>query len=171
MSLAIEQSLDAKVGAIAEQACQQLFQAYGVDLKPTSEPWGAVGERQLCGIIGFVGRRLRGTCVLAGSEAPIIASCPASGGTRDWVGELANQLAGRLKAKFLALGVEVHLTTPVVLSGMRLEPLPTRNHERRLFATDDGQVMVWIEVDSPEGIVLGSEHPFPHGGEGDILLF
>lgn len=166
-----DQTLDAKVGAIAEQACQKLFEAYGVKLTPTDEPWGAAGEKQLCGVIGFVGRRLRGTCVLAGSEAPIVASCPTSGGTRDWVGELANQLAGRLKAKLLALGVEVHLTTPVVLSGIRLQPLPTRNHAPRLFATDDGQIMVWIEIDSPEGVSLGSEPPVPHGDEGDILLF
>ena len=160
-----------EVGSLAARACTELFDAYGVRLESSNNRWGESNVRLLCGVIGFVGSRVRGTCLLAGSEPPLTESCPTQGKLRDWVGELANQLAGRLKTKFLDRGVEVALTTPIVLSGVRLEPLPRGRLKPRVFSARAGDVMVWVEMEATPDFKFGSEHPGRHGGEGDVLLF
>lgn len=163
--------LQARVTEMAGKVCTELFAAYDVPLRESKTAWGAANERQLSGVVGFVGQRIRGTCVLAGSAAPLAASSPVEGRLRDWVGELANQLAGRLKSRFLEFGLEVHLTTPVVLSGMRLEPIPSGNLAPTIFSAEGGQILVCVEIEAREDIVLGSIPPVAHGSEGDVMLF
>jgi hypothetical protein len=160
-----------RVAALGQRACVELFSDYGVELGASSGGWADSEERLLSGVIGFVGRRVRGTCLLAGSEGPLAASCPEGGRLYDWVGELANQLVGRLKSKLLGLGVEVALTTPIVLSGVRLKPLPRGRLEPAVMSAAAGPVMVWTEVDADREFALGSEHPGLTGREGAVLLF
>src|SRR4051812_35288989 len=118
------ENLGSEVASLASSSCVDLFEAYGVPIAPNFVPWQKNDERMFCGVIGFVGARIRGTCLLAGTRAPLEGSCPEGGRLRDWVGELANQLVGRLKTKLLARGVPTIVTTPAVLSGIRLEPIP-----------------------------------------------
>lgn len=163
-----------QVTNLGAEACAELFAAYGLTLSPPSHVWVASNEPLLCGIVGFVGRSLRGTCLLSGGYAPLQSSCPEGGRLSDWVGELANQLAGRIKTKFLARSVEVALTTPVVLRGVRLEPLPLRHLEPTIFSSADGDIMVWVEVEAATGFQFGSERPgggAGHAEEGEMLLF
>lgn len=166
-----DDQISERIATLAASACIELFAAYEVTLGPSAKSWGSSEDRLLCGVVGFVGRRLRGTALLAGARAPIDASCPDGGRLRDWVGELANQLAGRLKTKFLARGVEVALTTPIVLSGVRLEPLPRGSLEPTVFSCPQGEIMVWAEVETGDDFKFGSERPSTHGGEGDVFLF
>src|SRR4051812_18701468 len=93
--------------AMGQRASLELFAAYGLDMEVQQRPWSPTDERLYCGSIGFAGRGLRGTCVLAANERPLLESCPEGGRLRDWVGELANQLAGRVKVQILARGTEV----------------------------------------------------------------
>ena len=165
------EELGARVRELSAQACIELFDAYDVPLERTGEKFIQNDERMLCGVIGFVGRGVRGTCLLAGNEPPLSRSCPEGGRVRDWVGELANQLAGRLKSKFLARNVEVALTTPVVLSGVRLQPLPRGNHEPIILRSLDGQVMVWVEVESEPSFQLSDSEQGTMRGEGEVVLF
>jgi hypothetical protein len=165
------EELGQKVRELSAQACVELFNAYDVELERTAGDFPQNDERMLCGVIGFVGSGVRGTCLLAGNEPPLNRSCPEGGRIRDWVGELANQLAGRLKAKFLARSVEVALTTPVVLSGVRLQPLPRGDYEPILLRSPDGQIMVWVEVESEPTFKLKDSEQGIGRGEGDVVLF
>ena len=113
-----DSDIDLKIGALGANACEELFDAYGVRLSTVKKSWGESDERLLSGSMGFVGRHLRGTCLLATTERALSDSCPAQGKLRDWIGELTNQLVGRLKTKLLGYGVEVFVTTPIVLSGV-----------------------------------------------------
>ncbi len=160
-----------RIGSLGARACSELFHAYGVDLGPATHAWGATNDRLLSGVIGFVGRGVRGTCLLAGHDGPLTHSCPEGGRLRDWVGELANQLVGRLKSKLLARGVEIAVTTPIVLSGVRLQPLPRGRLEPTVFDSPWGAVLVWTEVEIDNEFALGSEHPGLTSGEGAVLLF
>src|SRR6476661_1047717 len=99
------QELAARVGELAAQSCEDLLRAYGVEISRSASDSHDSDERLYCGVVGFVGRELRGTCLLLTDEAPLTASRPASGSLRDWVGELANQLVGRLKSKCLSRGL------------------------------------------------------------------
>ena len=164
--------LTRQVAILAREACEELFEAYGVSLTPTEEQQLSATEHMLCGVIGFVGTGIRGSCMLVGHDAPILASCPEGGGCRDWIGELTNQLAGRVKAKFLAFGVEVQLSTPVGFSGVALRPLPRTELGPTCYQAHGGDVVVWVEVDSEPAFVLTRpEQPAARRAEGEVVLF
>jgi hypothetical protein len=163
--------VELKIGALGARACVELFGAYGLSLDPATSPVARSDHRLLSGSIGFVGRRLRGTCLLAAAEKPLSVSCPEQeGALRDWVGELTNQFMGRLKTKLLSHGVEVFVTTPIVLAGVRIEPLPRSRTEPHVFTSSAGEVLAWVEVETEDQFVLGSEHPWQSGGEGDVIV-
>lgn len=167
-----DEQTEIRVAELGAGACVELFGAYDVSLQPGSYAWATSDERLLSGVIGFVGPSIRGTCLIAGNEAVLAATCPEGGRLRDWVGELANQLAGRLKVKLSKRGVDAWLTTPIVLSGVRLEPLPRGKLEPTVFSAAQGPVMVWVEAETARDFLLDSARPgaLP-SGEGEILLF
>ena len=163
--------IEVKIGAFGADACTELFGAYGVSLSATRKSWTESDERLLSGSMGFVGRHVRGTCLLATTEKTLADSCPTQGKLRDWIGELTNQFVGRLKIKLLACGVEVFVTTPIVLSGVRIQPLPRGRLEPTVFSSPRGDVLVWVEVDTDQGFALGSLHPGRSNVEGEVILF
>jgi hypothetical protein len=152
-------------------SCVELFSAYGVNLRANGSAWGTTNEPLLSGVIGFVGARVRGTCLLASTTGPITASCPPGGRDRDWVGELTNQLMGRLKSKLVARDLGVELSTPIILSGVRIQPLPKATLEPTVLSSEHGSVLVWLEIETAQGFVLGAEREGLSGAEGDVLLF
>jgi hypothetical protein len=166
-----ESDIELKIGALGANACSELFNAYGVALSPATKSWGESEERLLSGCMGFVGRHLRGTCLLAATEKTLVDSCPTQGSLRDWIGELTNQLVGRLKTKLLGCNVEVFVTTPIVLSGVRIRPLPRGRLEPTIFSSKDGEVLVWVEVETDEEFAFGSLHPGRANIEGEVILF
>ena len=156
---------------LAAEACLSLFEAYGVKLSMLEPSADVPGEHSLTGIIGFTGPGITGMCLLAASEEPLAASNPTSGSLRDWVAELSNQLAGRLKHKLLARSVEVYITTPIVLRATRIEPLPRRKLTPRAFHGNGGTVALWVEVETSfEFRVTGTVMELPVR-EGEALLF
>ncbi len=163
--------LAAKVGDLAAQSCEELFAAYGVQLTPGATSGTDSEERLFCGVVGFVGSEVRGTCLLLGNEQPLRDSQPAQGSLQDWVGELANQLVGRLKGKLLTRGLEIALTTPIVISGVRVQPLPKSPLRPTLFAAPGGKIGVWLETESALAVVLDMLKPEEGAEEGNILLF
>src|SRR5690606_20366071 len=164
--------LTRRVAAMTAEACVELFAAYGVTLERISHPFEASTQRMLCGVIGFVGGGVRGSCVLAGHDSPILSSCPEGDRIRDWTGELTNQLAGRIKSRFLRHRIEIGLSTPVSLSGVSLQPLPRSQLEPICVSVHGGTVLVWVEVDAdPEfGIEEAQTGEISHA-DGDILWF
>jgi len=154
---------------LAEESCLSLFEAYGVQLQHSEHSNAPTSERSLTGIIGFTGQGITGMCLVTATEGPLHASNPAGGSLRDWVAELSNQLAGRLKHKLLALGAEVYITTPIVLKATRIEPLPRRTLMPRAFTAADGTVALWVEVEiTPDFQLVPGDPPIP---EGETLLF
>jgi len=159
------------VDKIAEEACTSLFQAYGVPLETV--PTVGTAAPALSAVIGFSGPGIRGTCILAASESPIKMSNPIGGSPRVWIAELSNQLVGRIKNKLLAHGAEVYVTTPVVLRAELLAPLDGGSKlPPRAFASEGGNVFVWIELETEPTLVL-SLTPRPEAAveEGDALMF
>lgn len=166
-----DDQLAAHVSELTAGCCIELFAAYGVTLSPSTADFIESDELLLSGVIGFVGPELRGTCLLVSNRLPIEISSPRKHHTRDWVGELTNQLVGRLKRKFLGFGLEVVLTTPVVLSGMHLRPIPRRELSPRVFSTDSGSIMVWVEVEADPKFEFGPAISDQSSEEGDVLVF
>jgi CheY-specific phosphatase CheX len=163
--------LASQIADLTGNCCIELFAAYGVNLNSNPSEFIVSEEVLLSGVIGFVGPTLRGTCLLVGNRSPIELSSPQKEHTRDWVGELTNQLVGRLKRKFLGFGLEVALTTPVVLSGLHLRPMPRGTLSPRVFSTDSGSIMIWVEVEAEPGFEFGPAVSESTSAEGDVLMF
>jgi hypothetical protein len=165
------ESISARCSNLAASSCIELFDAYGLPLAQGNDGWRESPEQLISGVMGFVGPRVRGTCLLAAEPAAVQATCPPEGRMRDWVGELSNQLVGRLKKKMLSRGVEVALTTPIVLTGVRLQPLPRGRIEPTAFSSDKGFVVVWVEVEAAQNLSMDSEQAEPADPDVDLLLF
>jgi hypothetical protein len=153
-------------------ACAELFAAYDVPLTAADrDVWAALNEPLLSGVMGFVSPQLRGTCVLACEQGPVSKSCPSGGRPRDWIGELANQLVGRLKTKLLGRDIEIGLSTPVVLQGIRLMPLPRAALEPAVYQSPSGMVLVWVEVEVADGFSLPPARNPNVGETGELMFF
>ena len=93
-----------EIRKLAAESGVELFRAYGVELEDAPDGWIETDALLLSGVMGFVEEHLSGTCVLAAPRDALMATAPAGARPRDWVGELTNQLVGRLKAKLMAQG-------------------------------------------------------------------
>ena len=151
-------------------ACVELLQAYGVEALDAPEEWGTPDEFMLAGVMGFVSERLVGSCLLVGGRDVLMATAPKDARPRDWVGELANQLVGRLKSKLMGLGVTITMNTPVVLSGIRLSPLPRTDVAPKVHRTPLGRLLVWVEVEVDPEFSWGEPQELP-ATEGELVVF
>jgi CheY-specific phosphatase CheX len=159
----------ALVQQIAENACTQLFDAYGVKLSRVDPDAAPTLPVCLSGLVGFSGPGIRGASILAASEMPIAKSNPVDGSLADWIAELANQLVGRIKNQLLQNGADVYTTTPIVLPGDHIAPMRRADITPLVFASDGGSVFVWIELDTKPEFVLGM--PSEVVNEGETVLF
>jgi CheY-specific phosphatase CheX len=159
-----------RIQAMAAGAASELLDAYGVKRGETVGVWEETDEVLYSGVMGFVGERVRGTCLLAAPRDTILATAPEDARPRDWVGELANQLVGRLKSKLMQHGVTIAVTTPIVLSGVKVSPLPRSEVLPSVFETPNGRVLVWLEVEVDPEFTLGSLRPL-RASEGEFLVF
>lgn len=166
---------NAALNDLLSECCRELFSSYSLAAEPRPQHEFPEADRLiLCGVMGFVGKTMRGALVLGTTREPLEASNPLGcGSPRDWVCELANQLAGRLKNRLLARGVEVLLTIPTGLSGDNLTASPAATRAPQVFAVGSGFVWVWLDVEYQEGFELPAgaavvERAVP---EGETLLF
>lgn len=154
---------------IIERATLDLFDHYERALSPLDAAHASEPDIAYCGVIGFTGDDLRGSLLLAVSRDAI----EIDGSLRDWLGELTNQLLGRIKNRLIAYGTVVHGSTPVVMRGDYLAPV-TPLRDALAFATGaGGVVVVWFDAEIRPGFELTA---FPDAGvevapEGDMLLF
>jgi len=180
----MEDQLDAQqfFEMVASVACQELFGRYGVAVQRAEETAAPVSpDFLLCSVIGFTGRDVRGSLVLALTEELSGLSNPVSGigpipsdrmTQRDWVGELSNQLLGRIKIELLKCGVEIYLNLPAILLGQHLAPLPRAQLKPLKFSLSNGAAAVWVEVEARPGFKIDTAKAAEHGpSAGDTLLF
>ncbi len=159
------------VRQIAAESCLSLFGAYGLCLE-RDDRVEHVDEVLYCGIMGFVGRGLRGACLLAATPPPLERSRPVEGSVRDWTGELTNQLMGKIKTRLFAFGCTVAMTTPIVLRGEHLAPLPRKNLAPMVFVARPGTILLWVELETEDGFALQPATSAPCTAEaGEVLLF
>jgi len=167
----VESEVQALVESIADEACTGLFEAYGVPLRRCDFEAAAAKELLWSSVVGFTGPGIRGACILAATEQPLHQSLPISGSLRDWIAELCNQLTGRIKNRLGAHGAEVYVTTPVVLRGEHLAPLPRRETPPHLFSSEGGTVLLWLDVETEPTFTLRSPPEPLVVSEGEALLF
>jgi CheY-specific phosphatase CheX len=168
---------------VTAAAAQELFGRYGVTVRCADEGDVPISpEFFLCAVIGFSGRDLRGTLVLAlteelsGMSNPVAAARAGSTADpqtqRDWVGELSNQLLGKIKLELLRYGVEIYVNLPAVLHGQHLAPLPRARLKPLKFTVSSSAAAVWLETETRPGFKIQSTPTADPGpAPGDALLF
>jgi CheY-specific phosphatase CheX len=160
------------------ECCEALFAHYGVDLTfapdtSRAEVWDE--DLALAGIIGFTADELRGSLVLAMGRAPLEAVDAEAARHRDWIQELSNQLLGRVKNRLLGYGVDLKMTTPLSMRGVRLTlEGSSEDSAPLLFRTAaGGAVCVMVDEEVKPGFEFekaeGAEDACPE--EGELLLF
>lgn len=152
-------------------ACVSLFSDYTLPLQRVTGD--DTMELIYCSVIGFSSEQLRGTLLLATSKEPVGRTTPVQGNAlSEWVAELANQLLGRIKSKLAERGVLLAISTPLVLRGEHLRPLPNQEVAPIMFVCDGGGVCVWLDaVLAPELDLSQVQADFQVMGEGEALLF
>lgn len=159
---------------IIVSSTEELFEAYAMPLRRLDEPPVVEGsEITYLGIIGFAGRSLRGTLLLAPATLALTESnWRTRGELRDWIGELSNQLLGRIKNKLLRCGVEMHVTIPLTMRGSQLAPAATRGELMAFsFDAEPGRVAVWLDVETAEGFKIEFSDDSEQNLEGDAIVF
>ncbi|MCP4502222.1 MAG: chemotaxis protein CheX [Deltaproteobacteria bacterium] len=172
--MAREQDFFELAQEILEESIVKLFEANGVQLQQTSSVEYDDTE-SMAGVIGFTGDQMRGTLVLTCSGA-LVEEGDGRADQRDWIGEMSNQLIGRIKNRFLAYGITIWISTPVALRGFKLELIADSNNEaavRKTFSCPGGGAVAFFDAELVDGFKLqeASEEAEESQEEGELILF
>jgi hypothetical protein len=143
---------------VAEQCCSRLFASYGYPLRPSAggEPPG--DRATLFGSIAFRATGLHGSLVLGSSDEPLTLSNPATAvPIREWIGELSNQLVGRVKNQLLLYALELRVDTPVTLRDTHMSDARTHGLPSISLRGQGGLVRVWLDLQLGRGFQMASE--------------
>lgn len=149
----------------------QLFAHYGLDLAASRAR--VDDPSQYAGVISLVGDALVATVAVAVPRSVIVATAGESLTTElDWAGELANQLAGRLKNELLRWGVEVQLGPPLAMGGgPELSAHDDEATHDLSLQTSAGPVRIWLKAAEVGAFEFTQRSSQSAVDEGELLLF
>lgn len=177
------------IDALLRESCQQLFDNYEVPIGPVgtpgsqASPTGAERPAELAAFIGYTCDHMKGTLLVITSRALVHSSDPTTRHSetfeeedlRDWLGELANQLLGRLKNKLIEYGMPIELTTPTTLAGMQLTPGKNSSlaGRRTVFCSGEEAFQLYFNAKMTEDaqLVYTPTPPSEQTDDGDPMFF
>lgn len=175
-----EESL-ARIDGYVSASALDLFAAQGLKIEARPAPQAELAE-PLASSIGFTSDNMKGVLVLVMEKSLALASLPANLRAKgcddellaDWVGELSNQLLGRLKTRFIGSGLQIMLSTPIVFVGREMRhffrPSPI---QRKLGFGGKGEAVVELLANYERDfeIVEGENSAKAGPPEGEVLFF
>ncbi|HEY3497078.1 MAG TPA: chemotaxis protein CheX [Polyangiaceae bacterium] len=170
----------ALLDSVVEDASVALFASIGLSLSREAD--SAKSPDDMGASIGFAGPELRGALVLISTRKLVRLALPREVQDRssdeqlaDWMGELANQLLGRIKNKLIAYGVNLAMGTPAVMLGLDLARKDRHRGVRRQFSFRHAEeaLSVYLDAVAPAEFKLKVPSVPPVGGivEGDVAFF
>ncbi len=157
---------------LLRSAVEGVFDAYGAQVTERAD--GEVGH-DIIAVLGFADDRTRGGLALGMSRTFAKEISPAAGvGDEDWVGELGNQVLGRLRNQLLRYGLDLGMGTPVVLSGVGIAVAPPRSDDplHLRFGRGDHHVGLFLEARFQDGFEFGQPQEEPVAfDEGSMMMF
>lgn len=150
----------------------QLFADYGLELTEATPDAVPTLGATLAGFIGMLGEQLRATITIAAPEEVLAATSDSNvvAQSEDWIGELANQLAGRFKNELVRWAVQTSLGTPVSVTCTALRLRDQHNLSQLTFSSLAGPVYVWIKAEEVAPIHL-EQQTTDVLDEGELFLF
>jgi len=157
-----------------------LFASYGVSVEPGPERIGGI-DNPFAATIGFTSTDLHGVLVMTIARE-IAARClppnlrveaPKDEIVADWTGELSNQMLGRLKNRFHAVGVDISLSTPCVFIGKEMRHYSHESPIQRSLYLDEGRVLIEFHADYEKDFEIKGEAEGAGSGppEGEAIFF
>jgi chemotaxis protein CheX len=138
-------------------------------------------ENPLTATIGFTSDNLRGLLVLTLGRSLAAQSLPpnlregkpSDEIVADWTGELSNQMLGRLKNRFRAVGIDISLSTPIVFMGKEMRHFINVSPIQRMLYFSEGSILIEIQANYEKDFELPEENeaPEPSQPEGEALFF
>jgi CheY-specific phosphatase CheX len=168
-----QQQSRAILSANLETCALELFQDVGAEITRAPE---ADWLPDLTSVIGFAGHGVAGALALWSSNGCLrfLAELGHAQSPEDWLGELSNQLLGRVKRRLAPYGAVFDLGTPIVVAGERLR-LPSHRATEQVrvsLESPAGKLEVWLEMEFRDGFQLSDEPTADDGlAEGEALLF
>jgi hypothetical protein len=159
---------------LTSDACIALFRDYSLPLNVAHQHEGEVDSALLyCSVIGFSSLQMKGTLLLAATSELLARTASVQGTSlQEWIAELSNQLLGRIKQLLVDRGLVLAISTPIVVRGERLRPLPNEAATPLAFACESGCVWVWIDAEIAAGLDLSQVQNGNEGLDaGEALLF
>lgn len=169
---------------IVIEAQSELLAQYGgsvLDIEFTDPPHSSA-DAMVAGILGFTGERLGGVVATVALVETVKLTLPSSSRenatTRtamDWIGELTNQLVGRVKNKMLRYGAGFMMSPPTTVRGLELNVVPKDVETARWlrFRTPNGFIWTMIELEVDRSLTLAAQEGDGSqvAAEGDMMLF
>ncbi len=154
------------------RATIELLQAYGV-IAEVAKVVVVPSDFSCAAAVGFTGPAMRGSVLLAMPDDVARRTCPLPSphAHRAWIGELSNQLLGRIKSKLLGYGVELHMTIPVVLPARLLAPSAGTELVAYRFTSPIGNVLVWFDHEAAPGLELVKQNQSDDNPEGTAIFW
>jgi len=180
-------SLSKIADGVLRRCGEELFAECGLSLPCSgAQARSEVGIRDIGGMVEFSGPRVRGRLVLisnfgvfAQTRPPAIATPLSEGAARDWMvirdwsGELANRLLGRVKNRLLSHDVDFQVSPPVSLSGRGLAMAIEDKTNAQWLSFGRGEKVVRVVFDFGEDPAAPPAKPSAErpAREGDVIEF
>jgi len=171
----------ATLDRILADCTEQLLAAHGCTAVASSEAEQKC-DSDFAATIGFTVGEAGGALALVTSAALVRKTYPQTGAAEvtphdigDWIGELSNQLLGRIKNRLAEYSVDINLSTPVVVTGQCLGYVGARSALQRTvgYAVEGLPLRVLFSATGFEDVELDESRRVRGEGiaEGDVELF
>jgi CheY-specific phosphatase CheX len=157
---------------LLQDAVEAVFTAYGKESRAVD---GEDHGHDIVAVLGFSADNLRGGLALGISfELAKKIAPPGGAPEHDWVGELANQILGRIRNQLLRYDVDLGLGPPVVLAGVGSSVKPSREMavHHQCFLSGGERFDAFLEVVFSGGYEFKApREESVAAGEGSLLMF
>lgn len=155
-----------QIQGVVDRAAVDLFAAYDLIVEPVDAHDAGPRPALVVGVVEFAGD-LIGELRLAVPPAALTVTCPI-GAPQPWLGELANQLVGRVKNALWPSGITISMGAAMMALGG--DPAVAA----RSYASAHGDVVAWLRFAAAPGVVWrdpSQTQRFRVAFEGDVMLF
>ena len=156
-----------------ESALRDLLECYVGSPPILNDPGVHRVEVEMTGVVGLSDKSISGSVTLSTCQETAGRMAETSPmASADWLGELCNQLAGRLKNKLLAYDLCPNLSTPAVICGkhLRISSLARHNYAFRI-ESELGVIESQLLLDTPDDLELTLNPLADAAVEGSLQLF
>ena len=156
-----------------KESLSELIQSYAAGAPVIDEQLRDNIELEVTSIVGLSSADVSATVSISTTRrAALSLSHFPLASAEDWIGELSNQLAGRLKNKLCMYGLNLNLSTPTTVRGNQLHISSSALESFIVSATlPDGDAIVQLSLNIEPSLELHEQEAEGTSEEGSLELF